>query len=217
MVQSSPASPKLEQSVSYTYQSYNPITDRTDQTQRVETTSKFTQNNQPDRSSSFVRNPRPYSYAVPSSYSSSIHAMPSDPNDPDTLNLQNLYSRNLSHPDYPNRAPHYPIPKHKFPTELDNSNIFQNARMPYSQIFKHYNHDDETINGRKIFKNPRNVPSEHCPRDEEAAKRMVSFPLFWTLGGRILQILSSCHFVILLERPACYSPLVHDHFLGIIR
>ncbi|XP_076061125.1 hig-anchoring scaffold protein isoform X2 [Oratosquilla oratoria] len=31
--------------------------------------------------------------------------------------------------------------------------------------------DDESVEGKRIYKNPRNAPSDHCPRDEDAIKR----------------------------------------------
>lgn len=34
--------------------------------------------------------------------------------------------------------------------------------------------DDEVLEGRKIYKNPRNAPSITCPRDEDAIVRTVS-------------------------------------------
>ena len=37
----------------------------------------------------------------------------------------------------------------------------------------HFQADDEMMDGRKVYKNPRNAPSENCPRDEDAALRMV--------------------------------------------
>lgn len=80
------------------------------------------------------------------------------------------------------RAPHFPMPQHQFSQVLDSSGIFPNSRLSYSQISKHFQHDDETIAGRKIFKNPRNVPSEQCPRDEQAARRMVRKPGICLLG-----------------------------------
>ena len=34
--------------------------------------------------------------------------------------------------------------------------------------------DDEILEGRKVYKNPRNAPSVTCPRDESAIERAVS-------------------------------------------
>lgn len=44
--------------------------------------------------------------------------------------------------------------------------------------------DDELVEGRKIYKNPRNAPSDSCPKDEDAVARAVSGRAGGGAGGR---------------------------------
>ncbi|XP_047736006.1 uncharacterized protein LOC125177736 [Hyalella azteca] len=136
-----------------------------------------------------------YSHSAPS-HTSLVQVIPPNPDDKDQRFLfrypSDDFLKNESRSRYPSvestnhrrgenpryqgevssRYDHGETPRYQFPNQLHSSEIFPNARLTYSQISKHYKHDDETIAGRKIFKNPRNVPSEHCPRDEEEARRL---------------------------------------------
>lgn len=173
-------------SVTYTYQSYTPYEQNPQHSGGTQFTGIYSPGKLPGDSHTTspifpgsstntfqIRNPNSYypsySYASPSSYSSTIRRIPHNPNDPRPELLPHPNASILN-----NSSPEYPVPVHQFSSALDSSEgLFPNSRLSYSQISRHFQHDDETIAGRKIFKNPRNVPSEQCPRDEEAARRMV--------------------------------------------
>ncbi|KAF2365055.1 hypothetical protein FHG87_004188 [Trinorchestia longiramus] len=126
----------------------------------------------PIKSSSDSQPPYIYSHSAPPSHSSSVQIIPPDPDDTDPRFIFRYPSPSING-SLPTPRRHFAqTPRYQFPTKLDPSEIFPDSRLTYSEVSKHYKHDDETLAGRKIFKNPRNVPSEQCPRDEEAAKRM---------------------------------------------
>ncbi|XP_071532550.1 LOW QUALITY PROTEIN: sushi, von Willebrand factor type A, EGF and pentraxin domain-containing protein 1-like [Panulirus ornatus] len=61
--------------------------------------------------------------------------------------------------------------------ECDGGRLQRNRRTRYTDAAVAsgayaYHNDDETMEGRKIYLNPRNAPSDSCPRDEEAIARM---------------------------------------------
>ena len=164
---------------SYSYQSFNPI-NSTFYRRNYPAPVEYPYHSHHSEPSLPVKNPAyyssySYSYSQPSSYSSSIHAIPQDKNQPH--NRYRYLPMNLTHTrDGHRRPPPYGYPG--LERQPDSSGVFSsNPRPPYSiQHPKHFQRkDDEVINGRKIYKNPRNVPSENCTRDEEAAKREVSW------------------------------------------
>lgn len=166
-------SQKQQGSATYTYQSFTPYTTGQNPFRSSDTDNAHGSSASSTSNSVKVENPNTfyssYSYAAPSSYSSTIRRIPKDPNDPQPELLPAPNAPTLN-----NSSPPYPVPVHQFSSVLDSSeNLFPHSRLSYSQISRHFQHDDETIDGRKIFKNPRNVPSEQCPRDEQAALRMV--------------------------------------------